>query len=126
MVPMVGGMGVSGVVPMVGGMGVPMGASPTGMSGMSGMSATMPTMPTMPTTIPTMPTTPTSVSPTITPSLGMYNPYNTFTPQGNVSGTAPKVPKMMYMRTDISMEEWRATQPQYRYQEFVGAVNAPR
>lgn len=119
MVPMVGGMGVSGVVPMVSGMGVPMGASPAGMSGMPGMSATMPTMP-------TMPTTPTSVSPTMTPSLGMYNPYNTFTPQGNVSGTAPKVPKMMYMRTDISMEEWRATQPQYRYQEFVGAVNAPR
>ena len=118
-------MGVPGVVPMVSApvMGVAMGASP---AAMGASPAVMPTMPTMP-SMPTMPATiPTSVSPTMTPSLGMYNPYNSFTPQGSVSGAVSKIPKMMYMRTDLSMEEWRATQPQYRYQEFVGAVNAPR
>ena len=32
--------------------------------------------------------------------------------------------RLVYTRTDISMEEWKALQPQYRYQEWLTAINS--
>lgn len=32
--------------------------------------------------------------------------------------------RLIYTRTDISMEEWKALQPQYRYQDFLTAANS--
>ena len=49
----------------------------------------------------------------------------------SVGGTVPVVgnrsnppSRLIYTRTDISMEEWKALQPQYRYQDFLTAANS--
>ena len=41
-------------------------------------------------------------------------------PTGPTSPT-PSTPssKLVYERTDLSMEEWRASLPKYRYQDFI-------
>ena len=37
------------------------------------------------------------------------------------TGPTPSTPssKLVYERTDLSMEEWRASLPKYRYQDFI-------
>ena len=64
------------------------------MGGMPAMAG-VPTMPTMPTT----------------------NPYPVY-PAGygaTTNNTVGGGSRLVYTRTDISMEEWKALQPQYRY-----------
>ena len=45
-------------------------------------------------------------------------------PAGSLSGTTTNQLRLIYTRTDLSMEEWRALQPPYRYQEFLTEANA--
>ena len=51
-------------------------------------------------------------------------PVNPINPAQTPSTTQSKVPKMVYTRTDISMEEWRASQPKYRYHELLTLADA--
>ena len=57
----------------------------------------------------------------VNPTMNPANPAN---PTQTSSTTQPKVPKMVYTRTDISMEEWRASQPKYRYHELLTLADA--
>lgn len=77
------------------------------MPGMPGMSA-------MPGMTPMTPMTPMAPMPTMYPTG-----YGT-TPNNTVGGGS----RLVYTRTDISMEEWKALQPQYRYQEWLTAINS--
>ena len=108
---MVGVPGMPPPLPPMGGMpGIP--AMPA-IPGMPAMPAIPPTMPGIPPTMPGIP--PTNPIPS-TPLAG-----NT---TGNLSGTTTNQVNLIYTRTDLSMEEWRALQPQYRYQEFLTEANA--
>ena len=54
------------------------------------------------------------------------NPYPVY-PSGYGTTTNSTVgggSRLVYTRTDISMEEWKALQPQYRYQEWLTAINS--
>ena len=94
-----------------------------------GMPATipgmLPPMPGMPAALPGMPGV--SGVPGI-PPVNPTNPVSTTplagNPTGNLSGTTTNQLRLIYTRTDLSMEEWRALQPQYRYQEFLTEANA--
>lgn len=58
-------------------------------------------------------------------SMNPMNPLDsTIHPTQTSSTTQQKIPKMIYTRTDISMEEWRASQPQYRYHELLTLADA--
>lgn len=45
-------------------------------------------------------------------------------PVAPVAPAAPTNSRLVYGRTDVSMEEWRATQPQYHFQDLLTAVHA--
>ena len=119
----------------------PMGGITPGMAGMAGvmppMSGIPPTMPTIPGIPPTMPTMPAMPGMPVMPGMNGVNgvggipPVNPVSttplagnPAGNLSGTTTNQLRLIYTRTDLSMEEWRALQPQYRYQEFLTEANA--
>lgn len=101
-----------------------------------GMPATipgmLPPMPGMPATLPGMPAAlPGMPGVSGVPGIPPVNPTNPVSttplagnPTGNLSGTTTNQLRLIYTRTDLSMEEWRALQPQYRYQEFLTEANA--
>lgn len=86
---------------------------------------------------PMAPTAPVASMPAVapgvpaTPSLPQQPaaPFPTYNyPVGYVQQQAPHptpaAPRLAFTRTDISMEEWKAMQPQYHYQEYVTSASA--
>ena len=73
----------------------------------------MPAMPGMGTMAHMTPMTP-------MPTMPVYPTGYGTSPNNTVGGGS----RLVYTRTDISMEEWKALQPQYRYQEWLTAINS--
>lgn len=53
-----------------------------------------------------------------------YNYPVGFGVQQQAPQPTPAAPRLAFTRTDISMEEWKAMQPQYHYQEYVTSASA--
>ena len=77
---------------------------------------------------PAYPTSPPQ-QPTYPPQQPAYPPQHpTYPPQQPTYPPPQPTPTptvhLVYGRTDVSMEEWRALQSQYHYQNFLTAVHA--